>query len=140
MGLKRRLFDPGKPGALRDLGLLVLRLGFGWALIYGHGWGKLLRLLDGQTRFADPLGIGAPATLVLAVLAEVVCAGAVILGITSRWATLPLIATFAVAFFVHHAADPFGDKELAYAYLVTFVGLMLTGPGRYSVDGLLRRR
>ncbi len=51
-----------------------------------------------------------------------------------------LTGLFTVAFFMVHAGDPFGKKELAFVYLVIFTALALTGPGRFSLDGLIRKR
>ena len=140
MRWKQRLFDPGHAGAGRDFGLLVLRLGLAGSLIFAHGWGKLIDFADKATRFPDPLGIGSTASLGLVTFAEVFCAIALIIGLMSRLATLPLIATFLVAFFMVHGADPFREKELALVYLIAFGALLATGPGRFSLDGLIRGR
>jgi hypothetical protein len=45
--------------------------------------------------FADPIGIGEPATLVLAVLAEVVAPIFIAAGLWTRWAAIPVAATMA---------------------------------------------
>lgn len=40
-----------------DIALLLLRLTFGGAMIYGHGWGKLMRLLgDEPIKFYNFMG------------------------------------------------------------------------------------
>jgi putative oxidoreductase len=39
-----------------------------------------------------------------------------------------------IAAFVVHGADPFGEKELALFYFLSFFMIMLTGPGAYSLD------
>ena len=46
----------------------------------------------------------------------------------------------AVAAFVRHGGDPFGKKELSILYALFALGIMLIGPGRYSLDAILRRR
>lgn len=118
-----------------DLALLLLRLVFGFSMIYGHGWGKLLRLFSGEPiNFADPFGLGPTASLALVVVAEVGCAALILLGLFTRWATIPLIVTMLVAIFYRHLDDPFGQIEKALLYLTVFVGLLLAGPGWYALD------
>ncbi|MFM7232895.1 MAG: DoxX family protein, partial [bacterium] len=58
----------------------------------------------------------------------------VLVGLFTRWAALPAVVTMAVAAFVAHAGDPFGDREMALVYLVMFATVALTGPGRFSID------
>ena len=36
--------------------------------------------------------------------------------------------------FIVHAADPFGTKEKALLFAVTFIVIFLLGPGKYSID------
>ena len=140
MSWKTRLFDPGATGVWRDLGLLVMRLGFAGALIYGHGLSKLLEYSQRSSNFADPLGIGSPASLALVVFAELFCALAVAVGFMGRLATIPLIINFAVAFFIRHGGDPFNKSEKSFLFLVAFIALLATGPGRFSIDGLIRKK
>jgi len=123
-----------------DLGLLILRLGAGLMLAFGHGLGKVSRVVDGNFQFADPIGIGAAASLVLAAFAEFFCALAVVVGFKTRWAAVPPAIAMLVAAFVHHAADPWGKKEFPLLYAAIFVALILTGAGRYALDARRRRR
>lgn len=121
-----------------DLGLLLLRIGFGSLMLVQHGWGKMLKLFgEGPIQFADPFGLGATASLAMAVFAEVVCAFLIIIGFKTRWATIPLIITMLVAVFMIHWEDPFGKKEFALLYLIPFICLLFTGGGRYSLDAML---
>ncbi len=118
-----------------DIALLLLRITFGGAMIYGHGYGKLMRFFgEDPIKFADPFGIGIIPSLSLATFAEFFCAILIIFGAFTRWATVPLIITMAVALFYVHIADPFGRQEKALLYLVAYVSILLTGPGAYSID------
>jgi len=136
------LFSTGQRApAARDLGLLVLRLGVAVPLVWAHGWGKLQMLLDGGGgQFPDPLGVGNQLSLVLAVVGEVLAPIGLALGLLGRFAALPVVVTFVVAFFMVHADDPFDVKEKALLYLVPAVTLLLTGPGRLSLDQVLGTR
>ncbi len=114
-------------------GLLLLRLGFG-GMMLTHGIPKMLQMLSGDFSFGDPIGIGEPASLVLAVLCEVIFPFLVIIGFKTRLSAIPVIITMAVAAFIVHAADPLGTKEMALLYLFAFVAIALLGAGKYSID------
>lgn len=127
--------------SLKDLGLLLLRLFLGLAILIGHGLGKWVTLFGGgEIKFADPFGMGAIPSLAMAVFAEVICAVLLALGLLTRWALIPLIITMLVASFIVHISDGFGGMEKALLYGVGYVALLLTGPGKYSVDALLKRK
>ncbi len=117
-----------------DVGLLLLRIGLAGSMLMAHGVDKFSNFAELSRRFPDPIGLGSGVALTLATFAEFVCSIAVICGLFTRPATLFLIITMAVAVFVIHANDSFENKELAYVYLVGFVALFFTGPGRYSID------
>ncbi len=99
-----------------------------------HGIPKVKKILSGDLGFGDPIGLGPEVSLVLVAFAEAVCGLLVILGLGTRWATIPLIFAMAVAAFIAHGADPFGTKEKPLLFLVAFIVLLLTGSGRYSLD------
>jgi putative oxidoreductase len=120
-----------------DLGLLVLRLSFGIGLVALHGWSKLATYAERSQRFADPFGIGSPASLALAIFAEVVCAVLIALGLFTRAAALVCLINMSVAFFYAHGGRFTGERngELAFMYLAAFAVLLLAGAGRFSLDG-----
>jgi putative oxidoreductase len=123
----------GDTGA--SLGLLALRVGAGAMLIYGHGWAKLANFAARSHRFSDPLHVGAPWSLVLAISAEVGCALLVMLGLWTRFSVIPLLILFGVITFIVQGGEPFGDRELGALYGVVYLAIALLGPGRYSIDG-----
>ncbi|MDX1364753.1 DoxX family protein [Arenibacter latericius] len=124
-----------------DLGLLVLRLFLGLSMFFAHGIGKWGRLFSGEEiHFRDPLGVGESTSLALAVFAEVICSLLLAFGLLTRWALVPLITTMVVAAFIVHASDGFGGMEKALLFGASYIALFLTGPGKYSIDSLLRNR
>ena len=118
---------------MKDFGLLFLRVGSA-ILMLTHGIPKFQQVIQGNFEFGDPLGIGAAPSLVLATIAEFVCSFLIIIGFKTRWATVPIILTMLVALFIVHASDPFGIKEKALLFLVSFISVLLLGPGKYSLD------
>lgn len=116
-----------------EVAVFLLRVGAA-ALIMTHGIPKLMRVLEGNFGFGDPIGLGPTASLFLVTFAEAICATFVLLGLWTRFALIPLIINFTVVVFVAHADDPFGDKEKGVFFLITCIILFLTGAGKYSLD------
>ncbi|MDX9750398.1 MAG: DoxX family protein [Flavobacteriales bacterium] len=116
-----------------DLGLLVLRAGAGGAMFWQHGWPKLMGFSERADSFADPFGLGPAFSLVLIVIAEVVCAALVVLGLWTRAALVPLIIGMATIVFMVKGDAGFKEQEPAFIYLIAFTALLLTGSGRYSL-------
>ncbi len=126
-------FSNVKPISI-DTALLVLRLGFGLLLAYNHGLGKLESFFKDSSAFYNFMGLGPEISFALAIFAELVCALAVSVGLFTRYALIPLIITFIVAVFSVHATDSLSDKEHPMLFLLVFVALFLSGPGKYSID------
>lgn len=117
--LKRFLF-PSKPdGTFISVILLTVRVVFG-ILMMNHGIDKWANYQELSAVFPDPLGIGSPLSLSLAIFGELACSMAFIIGFLYRLAMIPMIFTMCVAFFVVHGSDPFAVKELAFVYLGIF--------------------
>ena len=129
----------------RDIGILVLRLGAGSLILFLHGLPKLMSFTEKMDSFPDPFvepfgfGIGSAASMSLVIFAEFFCSCAVILGLWTRWATVPLITTMGVAGFIFHANDPWSVKERALLFFVLFLGLFFLNSGRYSLDRLIAK-
>ena len=106
-----------------------------------HGLPKMEMLFSGDAvQFPAVFGLSAAGSLVLAVIAELICSLLILIGLGTRLAVIPLIFTMLVAVFVIHGSDPFAHKELAILYLLPYVVLLLTGSGRYSLDYLLQQK
>lgn len=128
-------------GLVPSAGLLILRLATGLTMAVAHGYPKLGRLLgEAPVRFADPFGLGPTPSLVLATFGELVCGILIALGLGTRLAAIPFAFTMLVAIFHAHWDDPWSDKEHAFLFLVPALALILTGPGRFSIDALLAKR
>ncbi len=123
--------------ASTDLGLLLLRVWLGASLLILHGWGKLMDYKKLSGGFPDPLGVGHQLSLILALTGEVLCSVLLIIGLFTRFAALGSAITMAVAFFLVHkmVLKGQGSGELAFIYLAGFLTILLTGPGRFALDG-----
>lgn len=126
-------FIPRSP----DFALLVLRVWLGVSLLTLHGWGKVTGFRAGSSGFPDPLGVGSPVSMGLAIFAEVACSVLLVLGLATRFAALVLIIMLVVAFTMVHGTKLTGpgNGEMAILYLAGFVTIFLAGPGKLSVDG-----
>jgi putative oxidoreductase len=114
--------------------LLLLRLA-GGIFMLTHGIGKFSKLFgDDPIQFADPIGVGATASLALAVFSEVLCAILLIFGVGTRLAALPLLITMLVAAFIVHATDGFGRQELPLLYATLYLAIAIAGAGKFSID------
>lgn len=144
----------GAREVLSSIGLLILRLGMGGYMM-SHGWGKVRMIRTGATdMWHDPIGVGKMPSLYMATFGEFVCAALVVIGLATRPAALVVVGTMGVAAFVVHGKDPWTmetaaiafmagktqfplSKEMALLYLVPFLALVFTGPGKVSLDALI---
>ena len=118
--------------------LLASRVSFG-LLLASHGAQKLMEFSTMAPQFPDPMGVGSNISLILAIVGELVCSIAFILGFLTRLALIPMLFTMCVAFFnVHGGSIAVG--ELAFVYLLVFILLWIAGPGQYSVDGFIGKK
>lgn len=132
-----RFLFPSKPdGTAISLLLLVLRILFGGLLLM-HGIRKLNNFSEMSAVFPDPLGVGSNISLGLAIFGEVACSIGFIFGALYRLAMIPMIFTMCMAFFIIHGNDSFAAKELAFIYLIVFILMFITGPGKFSIDRMI---
>lgn len=117
---------------LQDSFLLVYRIGISASLMT-HGIPKFQKLLTGNFKFADPMGIGETPTFILAVLTEFLAPLCIILGFYSRLAAFFSMCTMFVIFIIVHSGDAFGDKETAALYFLAFSVILFFGSGKYSI-------
>lgn len=131
-------FFLGSQVYLIDLCLLLLRLTFGGLIVVVHGWAKLQNLDKLKEGFPNIMGMGIETSLYLAIFAEFVCGAFIVLGLFTRLASIPLIITMAVAVMIIHSHDGIGKMELGIIYGIVFIVLLLAGPGKFSVDRLIK--
>lgn len=116
--------------------MLLLRLISGILLMH-HGYGKLTHFSEMKTHFMDFMGIGMTASLSLVIFAEFFCALFITIGVFTRLATIPIIVAMAVAIIKSHNLQVFGEGEKAVLYLGAFLVILILGPGKMSIDGMV---
>ena len=126
--------------------LLLVRLYWGWQLVQS-GWGKLHNI-EKVTEFFTSLGLPMPG-LTAHFIASLEFVGGIllILGLASRLIAVVLTINMIMAYIIadHDAlmsifSDP--DKFYAaapYTFLFASLLVLIFGPGRFSVDGLISR-
>lgn len=132
---------------LPDPLLLAMRLYWGWQF-FQTGKGKLMNL-EGTTEFFAELGL--PFAKLNAIMAgSTECFGGLflLLGLFSRVTSVPLIFTMLVAYGTAHIEEVkgmFSDPDAfvtaaPFLFLLASVIVFTFGPGKFSIDELLRRR
>ena len=122
-----------------DLGLLLLRLVFGGLFIY-TGFGKIEHYHQYLPMFKDYTGLGVQTSYNLVIFAEFFCGILVTIGLLTRLAVIPIIATMIVVLFVALKDKGFVDKQLPFLYLILALAIFILGSGKYSADALLFKK
>ncbi len=134
----RRLLSIKYSAGAFNFAMLVLRLGVGLLMLTQSGMYKLTHFSELSAKFYNFLGMGDKASLMLVIFAEVFCSFFVILGLFTRLAVIPLIITMCVAFFGAHNGN-LQEGTAALLYMFAYFVLLLLGPGRVSVDGMIKK-
>jgi len=117
------------------LGLFWLRILMGSGIAY-HGYGKIFGgMMERFTQGVAQMGFPAPELFAwAAALSEFLGGIFIVVGFLTRPSAFFVFFTMTVAAFITHSADPLNVKEIALAYWVIASTLVLTGPGKYSID------
>lgn len=120
-----------------NVAMLLLRLALG-ALMIPHGYSKLIHFAEQKNKFMNFLGMGSTLSFSLLIFAELICSALLVLGLFTRGAVIPLIIAMSVALFKAHHGEVFGDGEHAALFLAGYFVVLLCGPGKVSVDGMMK--
>jgi putative oxidoreductase len=119
-----------------DIAIAFLRIVTS-ATMLTHGIPKLMRVIEGDWSFRDPIGLGPEVSLFLITFAEFFCAFLVLIGFATRLASVPLIIGMAITYFIVHGDDPFSQSEKSFMFMYLYILIFFTGSGKYSVDRIL---
>ncbi len=119
-----------------NIAMLILRIGMG-GLMIPHGYDKLVHFTQYKKDFMSFLGLGGTVSLALVVFAEFFCAIFLIMGVFTRLFAIPLIIEMFVVVFKAHKGEIFGDGEHGMLFIAGYIVILLCGPGKASVDGIM---
>ena len=148
--MKQILFGCGTRDTTASIGVLALRVCFGLMMLIGHGIPKLRnfdKIIEKGFYTPDffPLNwMSMQVSLGATIAAELGCAALIIIGLGTRLAAFVLGFTMVVAAFAVMSQAPWflgpgvsSAKEPALIYLAAMIALILTGPGRFSIDAII---
>ena len=136
--MKRYLLYLNTNISYHSYGLLLLRIIGGSMMVYNHGWGKITAGPEKWNRLGhtltDIIGFEFLSTFFgfMAAFSESVCALLIIIGLFTRPASILLFFTMFVAS-MNHIMDS-EMPELAIMYCLLSLVLILSGPGKFSLD------
>jgi putative oxidoreductase len=119
-----------------NFGMLVLRVTLG-ALLISHGYAKLIRFGTLKNSFMNFAGIGSTTSLALITFAELGCGMLIVIGMFTRFASIPIIIGMSVVVFLASHGEIFGSGERGMIYLASAITILFCGPGKISVDGMI---
>ncbi len=127
---------------IQSLGFLLLRIALGTMLIH-HGYEKLENIENFADAFVRPLHLPFPIiSSYFAAFAEVVGSWMVICGLGTRLGALAILGT--ISFAIYHALFTSGFNIYLLELLVLYWGgaacIVLSGPGMFSIDHLIKRK
>ena len=127
---------------IQSLGFLLLRIALGTMLIH-HGYEKLENIENFADAFVRPLHLPFPIlSSYFAAFSEIVGSWLVIFGLGTRLGALAILGT--ISFAIYHALVTSGFNIYLLELLVLYWGgaacIVLSGPGNFSIDHLIKLR
>ena len=134
----RKLLSTSYSDGAFNFALLVQRVVTGLLLLIGHGLPKISNFSELSANFYDPFRIGHRSSLILVILAELFCSMFLVLGLFTRIAGFYYRASIYPWPFLYTITDSLlRIVELGAIYLTSVFTIMILGPGRVSVDGMM---
>jgi len=146
----KKLFSASISPLQLDLGLLLIRIIIGVLMAF-YGYEKLIHFnemaaSDFWAKNVNFLGFTGKVPLALTVFAEFFCSILLILGLLTRLSLVPLIICMGYivvvvgGFNIISSGENGIEVNSAFLYFIIYIALLLTGPGRYSIDYLISQR
>jgi putative oxidoreductase len=135
--MKKLLSTKYSTGAF-NTALLLLRL-VAAGIMLKHGYGKFSNFDETVKNMISLPGLSSQICAILVIFAEFFCAILLIGGLFTRFACIPLIITMIVAVVKVHNSDFIGHGETATLYIACYTTILLLGPGKISIDGMISK-
>ena len=132
----KKLISTGYNDFSFNLATFILRIGLG-VLMIPHGYDKLVHFMQYKKDFYNLLGMGSTVSLAVVVFAELFCSVFLIMGLFTRVIAAILAIEMTIVVFSKHHGQVFGEGEHGMLYLTGYLAIVLLGPGRASLDGIL---
>jgi putative oxidoreductase len=133
----RKLLSTSYSSGAFNFALLVQRVVTGLLLLIGHGLPKIQNFSELSRNFYDPFRISHRGSLILVILAELFCSMLLVLGLFTRIVAFIIVINLSVAVFIYNSGQPLKAVDLGAIYLTSIFTIMIVGPGRISVDGMM---
>lgn len=121
-----------------NFGMLVLRVVLG-LLVASHGYTKFVKFSALRYKFMNFMHLGSTVSLSLIIFAELICGILLIMGLFTRLACIPIIIGMGVVVFIAANGHIFAEGERGMMYLAATITILFCGPGRISIDGMMRK-
>ena len=120
----------------QDWGFVLVRAVIG-AIFIVAGSGKLFGGIEGFSGMLAGLGLPAPVVFAwIVALIELIGGILILVGLFTRYAPVPLAVIMLVATYIQWSGGGFGRARLDLLLLSVLVLLMMTGPGKISIDSV----
>ncbi|MET0465848.1 MAG: DoxX family protein [Chitinophagaceae bacterium] len=122
------------------LTMLVFRVLVSVQLMTTHGLKKLGVGVEQAENIPNPLGLPGQLNNYFATAANLFFPVLVIVGFLTRVASLPVLAVTMTGYFVLHWHDSLPEKDMPFMYSLSFLLILVLGPGKYSLDYLIHKK
>ena len=122
------------------LSLLAFRVLLSLEMIYAHGLKKLGVGVTEAEHVPNPLHLPEAFNNLFADAANLFFPVLVIVGLFTRLSILPILAVTLTGYFVLHFHDAPLIKDTPYMYSLSYLLILVLGPGKYSLDYFITKQ
>lgn len=125
---------------MANITLLFFRTLLCVELMLVHGLKKIANVDEELKLLPNPFGIAPHLNLYIAIIANLVMPLFVITGTFTKLAILPILGITLTGYFIVHSNDSLAIRDIPFMYSLSFLVVLLLGPGKYSVDEMILKK